>query len=420
MPVILWIIEIRSAGPMKDDASPTEHNAAAAALGFYYQAFYALVRLLESESDEAAVSVEQLDDVALFADGRSLLFQLKHALGSAPPKITLKSVALWKTLKVWADLLPTITLSETTLHLVTVADLSSSGSLRALTDEKSARDELASDMREEARRVVEARALAKSNSQQLPFADRFQGCEAYLALSETDQLNLLRRVAIVAGAPNVTDIEAIVRSRLTLIAVEHRADAAKRLMEWWDLEIVYSLCGKRPRAIVRSELQSKITEIIADIKQETLLPDFETASQPNAYQPDGMLTRQIDLVSGSKSDLAKAIREEWRARQQRGKWLDERPHLATALHEYDKILVEHWSDTHTKACEECQAQEADAERAAGLRVLRWSHDIAPREIRPLREGWSAPYYVRGSYQVLAINLNVGWHPRYRTMLEGET
>lgn len=73
---------------------------------------------------------------------------------------------------------------------------------------------------------------------------------------------------------------------------------AKRLIEWSDRQIVYSLCAKRERVISRTELQQQITIIIGDLEQDKLLPDFETVTQPEDYQPHGMLTRQIRFVIG--------------------------------------------------------------------------------------------------------------------------
>ncbi len=83
-----------------------EHSAEAAALGFYYQTFFALLTLLSQRTDNAAVSVEQLDDVSLSIDGQTLLYQLKHSIRIAPPPIRLTSRALWRTVKVWIDALP--------------------------------------------------------------------------------------------------------------------------------------------------------------------------------------------------------------------------------------------------------------------------------------------------------------------------
>ena len=68
--------------------------------------------------------------------------------------------------------------------------------------------------------------------------------------------------------------------------------------------------------------------------------------------------------------------------------------------------------------EECSEFSDKEKCASGLGFPRWSHEQAPAEVRPVTEGWNAPYYVRGSYQVLAINVRVGWHPDFASLLGG--
>ena len=58
-------------------------SAEAAALGFDDQAFFALLTLMRHDTDNAAVGIEQLDDVSLKVDGHNLLYQLKHSLSKA-------------------------------------------------------------------------------------------------------------------------------------------------------------------------------------------------------------------------------------------------------------------------------------------------------------------------------------------------
>ena len=53
----------------------------------------------------------------------------------------------------------------------------------------------------------------------------------------------------------------------------------------------------------------------------------------------------------------------------------------------------------------------------GLDVLRWTHDSAPKEVEPISSSWSGHYYVRGTYQLLAIDLKVGWHAQYLKLLK---
>ena len=400
------------------DKDGTSHSAEGAALGFWYQSLYALLILLEQVSDDAAVGVEQLDDIALTADGHDLLYQLKHSVAAKPSPVGIKSRSLWRTIKVWVDLLPKLRLAETSLHLVTVGGIVEDDPLAALTETDSDRNALASAMSEEAQRVVDARAEAKAAGESsLPFGDRKDGCEAFLTLPTMVRLNLMRRVTLKIASPSVGDIEDNIEARLTLLPAGQRAQVAKKLVEWWDRQIVYSLCGKRERVIARPELQAQISEIIGELDQGKLSADFETVRKPIEYQPNGMLTRQIALVKGGSADIDKAIREEWRARAQRARWATENPALASMINDYDAVLTEHWSDRHSQMVEDCQDLEEDGKCKSGLDLLRWTHNDAPTAVRPIQDGFGAAYYVRGSYQVLAIDLQVGWHPDYKDLLK---
>ena len=111
-------------------------------------------------TDDAAVAVERLDDVELKADGRTLLYQLKHSISATPPPITIcKSPRSGGRVRVWIDLLPSLTLSDTTFHLVAVAQ-SQSGSPLATSSSNLTpiAPRWLKRMVEEAQRVVDARA----------------------------------------------------------------------------------------------------------------------------------------------------------------------------------------------------------------------------------------------------------------------
>ncbi|MET4700917.1 hypothetical protein ABIE65_003961 [Constrictibacter sp. MBR-5] len=403
---------------MSGDQQGGTHAADGAALGFWYQSLYALLTLVVQTTDDAAIGIEQLDDVELTADGQTLLYQLKHSISEVPPPISIKSRSVWRTIKVWIDALPSLTLAETTLHLVTVGGIVADDPLGVLTSLTDDRSGLVEAMVGEAERVREARAAAKKSGKTLPYADRVDGCEAFLALSDTIRLNLLRRALVKPDSPTVSEVEEKIAVRLHILPADQRGPLVQRLVGWWDRQVVYSLCGKRERIITRVELQAQVSAIVADLDQGKLLPDFETVSQPEDYQPDGMLARQIELVKGRRSDLEKAIREEWKAREQRARWMGSNPGMASKINDYDLVLQEHWSDRHTQLAEDCAELDDDGKCGAGLRLLRWSHNDAPTTVRPIADGWGAAYYVRGSYQVLAVNMRVGWHPEYKLLLRG--
>lgn len=84
---------------------------------------------------------------------------------------------------------------------------------------------------------------------------------------------------------------------------------------------------------------------------------------------------------------------------------------------YDLLLTEYWSDRHSQMVEDCEGADESFKRKSGLETLRWSYDSAPSQIEPISTGWTGHYYIRGSYQVLAIGLQVGWHPDYLKILK---
>lgn len=388
-------------------------------MGFWYQSLYALLVLAATPTDDAAIAIEQLDDIELKADGQKLLFQLKHSMKSKPVAVGIKSRALWRTVAVWVDILAKISLAETSLHLVTVGGILAADPLEALLDPDDDREALTAAMTEEAQRVLNERTEAKAKAEPLPFSDRYKACEAYLKLSESDRHILLRRVVIKPDAPTIDQIESELEQHLLILPAAQRPIVARRLIEWWDRQIVYSLCGKRERVIARNEFQAQVTEIIGELDQGKLVAHFETVAKPLEYLPDGMLTRQIALVKGSDSDVDRAIREEWRARSQRARWTNENPALGAMINDYDAVLTEHWQDRHDEMSESCAELEDDAKCSSGLDLLRWTHNAAPTTVRSIQEGFTAAYYVRGSYQVLAVSLQIGWHPDFKVLLGEE-
>lgn len=130
-----------------------------------------------------------------------------------------------------------------------------------------------------------------------------------------------------------------------------------------------------------------------------------------------MLVRQINLVKGSKTDVSKATREEWRARSQRAKWSTRNPAMTAMIALYDNLLREEWGDRHCQIIEDTSTAPDHIKELKGLELLRWSHDLAPKNIRPISKEWTADYYVRGSFQILSIERQVGWHPDYVCLTE---
>lgn len=393
------------------------HSAINAALGFYYQSLYGLLSILKASHDDAAVCLERLDDVEILTNGQSLLSQLKHSLSKKPAAVTLSSIALWKTLKAWIDVLPIVSLNDTRFQLVTVAPLPFGSPFQVLLDERSPRTNLLTLLYNEAQRIVdENQAAKKSGKYPLPHADRVSSCAAYLELNDIVREKLLSRITVQPAASNIKEIPKDIAKELKHFPPERRDPIAQKLIEWWDLQVVYSFCDKRDRAISMLEVQQKVAEISGELERDELLADFQFVTPPGDHTPPSMISRQLQLVGGTMRDIQAAEREEWRARSQRHKWLNERVDMAVRIDRYDQLLVEAWGDKHCVMVETHAKATDDAKRVSGLEIFKWSFNQAHAQIPPFARNWNTSYYVRGSYQVLAVEQKVGWHPDYRVLL----
>ncbi|CAJ9865375.1 hypothetical protein [Burkholderia pseudomallei] len=285
-----------------------DHSAEHAALGFYYQTFYALRVLLDQPHDDATVCIETLDDVEVCSNGQTLLNQLKHSMSATPAPVTLASSALWRTLKVWIDVLPHIVVPETRFQLVTVAPLGGAPELQVLLDEKADRKPLREALANEADCVVDEHRTARaSDTRPFRHRDRIKACEAFLALPEPDQLKLLERTCVSASESCIVDIESDIAAKLDLFPADKRGAIARRLIGWWDIQVIHTLCGVRDRSICKTEVLNEIASIAGEIERDELVPEFETLIPPPEHQADSMLIKQISLVGGDEADIEVAM-----------------------------------------------------------------------------------------------------------------
>lgn len=412
-----WLANAVSQPGELELTTTNQHSADDAALGFLYQGQYALLLLWREVDDDAVIYLETLDDVVLVANGDTLLEQLKHSLKAKPPAITITSLQLWKTLKAWIDVLHELDLSRAWLHLVTVGDISGGSPLEALLNDEADRKELLTALEEEAARVGRERAkAAAAGKKPLPHAERAVACEAFLELSQETRSNLLARARIKPKQPNISKIEDVLAESLTSIIRIKRAQVARQLVEWWNVQILDLLTKKRKVGISRFELVKRHMEIVSAIELDELTSAFATKIYPSSYQFDSMIERQISLVGGGALELKRAVRQEWRAREERSRWSTENPARHEIIARYDDRLVEEWWDRHADICVSCVGASDKTRKGRGLDLLNWSYYSAPKDLEPIAPKIVSPYYVRGTYQVLSISGQVGWHPSYRKLL----
>src|SRR5262249_51521441 len=113
--------------------------------------------------------------------------------------------------------------------------------------------------------------------------------------------------------------------------------------------------------------------------------------------------------------LLTAMRQYFRASEQRSRWLREGFLQLGELDNYDRRLCEEWDARFSIMIQDIgEAAAEEVMRAAARKLFEWAELEASIFIRP---ACTEPFVPRGSLQILADNADIGWHPQFMARLK---
>lgn len=385
-------------------------SAADSAVGYLYQVRIALLwalRRLKTDS-EFIISLETLDDVAFESTGARAdeLLQTKHHRNRAA-SLADASVDLWKTLRVWfAGTLDGTIPAGASLHLLTTAT-ASPGSIAAY---------LRIDNRDEnaALRLMEATARTSQNE------TNAAAYAAFLSASETVRRTLLQAVVVIDSAPSAVALSDDFRAEVFWAADKGNLDAfVERLEGWWLRRCVKQLSSSDSKdRILAAEIEAQMSDLREQFKQDSLpidddLLNFDLDATTYAAHSEYLFVRQLGIIKAGKVRVAAAVRDYYRAFEQRSRWLRDDLLLIGNLDVYEKRLVEAWELVFQAMKDELGENIVEDEKQRAARaVLKWAEGISI-SIRP---SVTEPFVTRGSLHMLADKVRIGWHPDFRDKL----
>jgi hypothetical protein len=379
------------------------HGAAASALGYLFQCRYALLAGLQALRDtpQLLISLEKFDDVAFEANGEPTdLIQTKHHIDRAGD-LSDGSVDLWKTMAVWlgkiADDIEAPFRMRFVLLTTAKAPDGSAASLLRIRD----RDHAAAD------KLLMA-AAKKSKNQKIS-----KTCETYARLPENVRLSLLRSVMILDGSPNIVDVREEIARELHHAAPRDRIDKlVERLEGWWFSAVIRAMTGAAPTAMPVVAIEQRVDELREEFKRDALPVDFKAAvpSQTVIAELDKRpFVRQLRKIEIGPKRIEYAIRDYYRASEQRSRWAREDLLIDGELQHYERELTEAWEPRHAAIVEEAEAGSAEQKVALGQTLFKWVEQDANFPLRTVRER----FLTHGSYHILANHYSVGWHPDFK-------
>lgn len=390
--------------------SSNPFSAVDATLGYLYQVRSALLWALRKQKSEPdfLVSVETLDDVTFETVGGNptdLLQTKHHRKGSA--SLTDASPDLWKSLRVWFEGHASMQIPDTAnLYLLTTTtglDRTAASWLRATSRDLAA-----------AQHALDATAASSTNQANVG------AYAAYLKATSAKRTAILNKVIIIDAAPTVADLDGELRQEVYWAAgKEHHAAFLDRLEGWWLRRILRQLTSTSQDRIGSVELEAQMSDLREQFKHEALpidedLLEFTLDDATKVAHEGSIFVRQMEISKAGKRRIAAAIRDYYRAYEQRSRWIRDDLVIGLDLSKYEKRLCEEWElifeavrdDMGDPATEEAQEQAARS-------VLSW----AERTTIPIRSSVTEPFVCRGSLHMLADQTRIGWHPDFQVRLQ---
>jgi hypothetical protein len=384
-------------------------TAAPQALGYLYQARYALYLIL-TKAPEFKISIEGLDDIAFERNGTPVeLLQLKHH--TMPTSLTSGGVDLWKTLRVWSTAYKNreIDVDDTVLSIITTA-IAPDDSAAALLRTSNKRDPVKA-------LIILEQAAANSRSKTIESA-----IQAFQLLTKSEQSRLINAIHIIDGSPNIINVVDNIK-QLLCIAVRPQfiQSLYERLEGWWFGKVVEHLSGGSSQLISCKQVHNKIHELAEQFRPDALPVDNIEINTENSTNDRRLFILQLAEISIDKRRIEKAIIDHDKTYAQRSKWLREQLLLDGECEKYESILIDEWErqtlalkDENTKWFSPDESDLKDF----GRLIYRWIDREADIRIRP---GVTEMHIMRGSYHMLADRVppQVWWHPNFPDIFEHE-
>lgn len=180
----------------------------------------------------------------------------------------------------------------------------------------------------------------------------------------------------------------------------------ERLEGWWFRHIVEALCSETPVFIAQNQVRDFIVLTSQEYADDNLpIDDFDNYSIDLELE-DKIFCKQLKLICVSNSRLKIALKDYYRAFNQRANWIRNDLLYIDELDRYEQRLIDEWE--HSFVAMEDELNEDSTEDGISKEGRKLLKSIEEKDIR-IRPKCSRAFVMRGSYHLLANELKVGWH-----------
>lgn len=377
------------------------HQASEQMLGYLYQVRYALALLLENDNSDFQISIEKFDDVAFSKDGMpKQLIQLKHHI-QRQGSLTDGSTDLWRTLKVWIDVLsdsPDI-LDGTEFLIVTTAIAPDGTAASYLKKGKNRNAERAYEKLKDV-------CLKSENKDHKKYYDSF------LETDESTIKHLISQICVIDGASDIIDVEKNFRKQIRYSCIpKYENQICERLEGWWYKTAIEALCSGTPIFVTQSQVRSFIVSVSQEYSDDNLpidVFDIGNLQEDDLSANEKIFYEQLKLICLGNRRMQTALRDYYRAFKQRANWVRNDLLFVNELEKYEQRLIDEWEHAFAAMEDDLAEYSGVTEEEKIKEGRRLFSEIEKKDIR-IRPKCQEAFVMRGSYHMLANQLKVGWH-----------
>lgn len=395
------------------------HSAAASALGYQYQADYCLYALLKDGGPGRSITLELHDDVAWDQGGTAEeKLQIKHTirgrggLGDMSPE-------MWKTIKAWLDDGQAANTDGPALKLV------SSG-----TAQRNSAAYLLKDLGTRDAAAAAGQLRTAVNESKTTDKAMLAAFNAFSKLGTAAQNTFVSRITVIDAEPTIADVASAVKERLWthLPADQSKHDLfLEQLWGWWRARVVEMLTVRYfpqddalRQSVNSSDLNSRLTQLTVAFSDRGLpeFPEFDVADDADALTglDQEVFVHQLGFVRAHERVVHRAIIDYYRATYSEVRWLERDFLRSDDIQRYERKLREAWDVLFGLMLSALPAGVSEQQEAeAGRKLLQ---DVLTRPPIRIRDCVDQDFYYRGKHHMLAQGSDLGWHPNFRTKVEG--
>lgn len=384
------------------NSASTSHSAAGQYLGFALQPVRLCYHLLTCP-DGAYVSLEHLDDVAIhLSDGAVVMEQTKSALAHNP--LSTMSVDLWKTIANWLNSATKgeIELAKTQFRLYVTPV--KTGPVAMALDAAETVDEVAA--------IVSTMKKAVAKKEELPVC--MPHLQVFLNASPADRVALVSRLKIVSiHTDPVNALRALVQTTVQPNLVDLICHAAIGMAkEQADHCIRHGQKATIDADAFRKEFQAFVqrNNLPGYLAPFSKIPAVDVLNELLTTRP--VFVRQLDLIEASSDQRLRAVSDFLRASADKSVWAEAGLVFEGSFDDWDEDLLRHHSAVSGEIAD-IHGDKSDEVRGR-LAYRRCSVLLPPLDGRVVPS-----HFVHGSFNALADEKRLGWHPQFETLLASE-